>query len=197
MNFLGHAFIARNYPHLIAGNFAGDGYKGNLDNFDHLPKNIIDGVRLHRFIDDYTDHHPEIMKAGQILQDKGIKRIAFIATDIILDFYLGKNWANYSAKDYEEFVYKVYDETDPYLDDLDDEFNFLYVRLKKYGWMLDYKTEEGIQKILRQFSKRIKFENDLDKCFAIYKSEEKTFDEHFKKFLVDIEASSIEFISAL
>ena len=197
MNFLGHAFIARNHPHLIAGNFAGDSYKGNLEKFNHLSKDIIDGIKLHRFIDDYTDHSSHIIKAGQLLQQKGVKKIAFIATDIILDFYLASNWKNYSSINYEAFIDEIYKFTDPFLEDLDDEFDFLYVRLKKYGWMLDYKSEEGIQKILRQFSKRMRFENDLDKCFAIYKSDQKTFDEHFKNFLVDIEASSIEFISAL
>jgi acyl carrier protein phosphodiesterase len=197
MNFSGHAFIARNHPHLIAGNFAGDSFKGNLDKFDHLPKNIMDGVRLHRFIDDYTDSSPYILKAGQLLQNQGIKKISFIATDIILDFHLTSKWEEYASSKYEDFVQMVYDNTDPYLEELDEEFNFLYSRLKKYGWMLDYTTEDGIQKILRQFSKRIRFENDLDKCFAIYKSDQKTFDQHFKNFLVDIEAASIEFISAL
>ena len=60
MNYLGHAYIARNNPELIAGNFAGDSYKGYLDNFEHLPKDILNGVKLHRFIDDFTDHNENI-----------------------------------------------------------------------------------------------------------------------------------------
>ncbi|MEO9531877.1 MAG: ACP phosphodiesterase [Crocinitomicaceae bacterium] len=197
MNFLGHAYLSRNYPHLIAGNFAGDSYKGNLNKFDALPKHILDGVRLHRFIDNFTDSSIHIKRAGRILQDKGITKIAFIATDILVDYFLATNWKQYSDQSYDDFLKFVYDNTDPYLDDIDDEFDFLYIRLKKYGWMNDYQTEQGMRKIFRQFSKRIRFENELQQCFEIYLNESETFENHFKTFLIEIEAASVEFIEAL
>ena len=197
MNFLGHAYIARNHPHLIAGNFGGDSYKGNLEKFNHLPKNILDGIKLHRFIDNFTDHSEHILKAGKYLQEKGIKKIAFIATDILVDYYLAGNWSKFSGQTYDEFLEFVYHHTDKDIDHLDDEFDLLFYRLKKYGWMKDYESEKGMRKIFKQFSKRIGFENDLKKCFELYLNEHKTFDEHFHNFLVEIEAASIEFISAL
>lgn len=197
MNFLGHAYIARNYPELIAGNFGGDSYKGNLDNFDHLPKHILDGIKLHRFIDHFTDHSEHIILAGKHLQENGIRRIAFIATDILVDYYLAGNWKDYSDLSYDEFLEFVYTSTDQNLEYMDDEFHLLFSRIKKYGWMKDYESETGMRKIFRQFSKRIGFENDLQKCFEMYLNEQKTFDQHFKNFLVEIEAASIEFISTL
>lgn len=197
MNFLGHAFLARKNPELIAGNFAGDSYKGNLDKFDYLPKHILDGVRLHRFIDNFTDTSEHIKKAGKILQEKGITKIAFIATDILVDYYLAKNWAEYSEIKYDEFLDFTYNNTDPYLDFIEDEFDRMYVRLKKYGWMKDYESEDGMRKIFRQFSKRIGFENDLQQCFEIYLNEHETFGNHFKTFLIEVEAASDEFIRTL
>ena len=103
MNFLGHAYLARNNPELIAGNFAGDGYKGNLDNFDFLPSNILNGVRLHRKIDDITDTNSDIKSAGKIFQENGVSKVAFIATDILLDYYLSSRWGSYHKSDYEVF----------------------------------------------------------------------------------------------
>ena len=197
MNFLGHAYIARNHPHLIAGNFGGDSYKGNLENFDYLPKHVLDGIKLHRFIDDFTDHSEHIILAGKYLQEKGIRKIAFIATDILVDYYLAENWGNYSNLSYDSFLNFVYESTDKNLEHLDDEFNFLYSSLKMYGWMKDYESETGMRKIFRQFSTRIGFENNLKECFEIYLNDKKTFNEHFKNFLVEIETASIEFISTL
>ena len=196
MNFLGHAYIARNHPELIAGNFAGDSYKGHLENFD-LPKNILDGIKLHRYIDDTTDHSEIIIKAGHILQDHGIKKIAYIATDIIMDHYLSREWVKYSSKDYKLFVDRVYEHTDKDLPLLATEFQQMYSALKQYGWLFDYPTEGGIRKILGQFSHRIRFENELPRCMDIYKKEQKTFDELFSSFLVEIKRSSVEFIEAL
>ncbi len=197
MNFLGHAYIARKHPELIAGNFGGDSYKGNLNKFDFLPKHILDGIKLHRFIDNFTDHSPHILAAGKHLQSKGIQKIAFIATDILVDYYLAENWSDFSDMTYDEFLNYVYQYTDENLHHLDDEFDQLYYRVKKYGWMKDYESEKGMRKIFRQFSRRIGFENKLKECFEIYLNEKKTFDEHFKHFLVEIDQASIEFISTL
>lgn len=193
MNFLGHAYIARNHPELIAGNFAGDSYKGKLDNFD-LPDHIIHGIKLHRYIDDFTDHSEKILTAGHIFQEAGIKRIAFIATDIIMDHFLAREWVRFSSKDYDDFVQAIYTHTDKYLEILDPEFQSLYKNLKLFGWLFDYPTESGIRKILRQFSNRIPFDNELERCLDIYLENKLSFDKHFASFLVEIKEDSVEFI---
>lgn len=196
MNFLGHAYVARNHPELIAGNFAGDSFKGKLENFD-LPKNIIDGVKLHRYIDDTTDHSEIILGAGHIFQEAGIKKISYIATDIIMDHYLAREWVKFSSKDYDTFVHKVYEHTDKYLDQLPADFNWMYQNLKNYGWFYDYPSVEGMRKILTQFSRRIPFENDLPRCMDLYLEHQEAFDTAFSNFLIEIKQSSVEFIEAL
>lgn len=196
MNFLGHAYIARNHPELIAGNFAGDSYKGRLDNFD-LPKNIIDGVKLHRYIDDNTDHSVLILEAGHIFQDNGIKKIAYIATDLLLDHYLAREWIKFSSKDYELFIQAVYKFTEKYLDLLKPDFQGLFANLKEYGWFFDYPTENGMRLILEQFSNRIRFQNELPRCMDIYLEHQAQFDHLFSTFLIDINMRSVEFIEQL
>jgi len=197
MNFIGHAFLARNNPELIAGNFAGDSYKGHLDKFIELPPNVLKGVKLHRFIDDFTDHSEHILAAGKIIQQEGIHKISFIATDILLDHFLTKNWSNYSELAYPDFINFIYKNTDSEITHLASDFQFMYSKLKEYNWLNYYPTEEGIQETLSQFSKRINFENDLDKCMQVYLNNIKTFDQHFKDFLIEIDKASIEFISLL
>ena len=197
MNFLGHAYIARNHPHLIAGNFAGDAYKGNLERFNNIPKHIIQGVKLHRFIDDYTDQSAHILEAGHLLHKAGITRIAYIATDIILDHYLAKNWQQYSNINYKDFINFIYHHTDKELNHLEQRFQFMYSKLKQYGWFYNYPSEKGIQQTLNQLSTRIRFKNDLGKCLNIYLKQQKEFDKHFAAFLVDINTASVEILKEL
>ena len=196
MNFLGHAYIARNHPDLIAGNFAGDSYKGKIENFD-LPNNIIQGIRLHRYIDDFTDRSDFILEAGHIFLDHGIKKIAYIATDLFVDHYLAREWIKYSSKDYEMFVDAVYKYTDKYLDLLKPDFQGMFANLKEYGWFFDYPTEDGMRLILKQFSNRIRFENELPRCMDIYLNHQSHFDHLFSSFLIDIKQESVEFIEDL
>lgn len=194
MNFVGHAYIARNHPELIAGNFAGDSYKGNLEKFDHLPGHILKGIQLHRYIDHFTDTSPIIKSVGKIFQDAGITKVTYIASDIILDHFITKNWSDFSNQPFEDFVSLVYSQTDANLSHLEEDFCFMYERLKQYKWLFQYHTEEGIDMILWQFSRRIGFRNDLANCMQIYKSEKAEIDALFSDFMASIVENSDKFI---
>lgn len=194
MNFLGHAYLARNNPTLIGGNFAGDFFKGNLNNFNLSPE-ILKGVELHRKIDSLTDANLSIKKAGKILQNFGVTKVAFIATDILVDYYLSSNWTLFHESKYEAFLEFVYHHTDAQLSLLPDEFGWLYNRLKKQQWMHQYNTLDGIQNIMKQFSHRIPFENDLQKSFIIYRDEAYAeMNQHFHQFILDIDVEIQQFI---
>jgi len=177
VNFLGHAYIARNHPNLIAGNFAGDSYKGKIENFSNLPEDILNGIRLHRFIDDFTDSSKNV-----------------IASDILLDHHLSREWSSYSDHNYQEFVDFVYENTDAQLNELHPEFQWMYSKLKQYGWLFDYPSIPGISKIMELFSRRIGFENDLLKTVDIYQTRQTEIDQLFHDFLIEINEASAIFL---
>jgi len=195
MNFVGHAYISRNNPELMAGNFAGDSYKGNLEKFTYLPQHILQGIKLHRYIDDFTDTSPLIKKVGQIFQKQGVTKVAYIASDIILDHFITKNWSDFSSKTYKNFIKIVYAQTDKNLPHLEEEFCFMYARLKEQKWLFQYDTEEGIDRILWQFSRRLGFKNDLTKCMRIYQQEKSIIDGLYRDFMATIVNNSNKFIA--
>lgn len=197
MNFVGHAYIARNNPELIAGNFAGDSYKGHLKNFSHLPTHILNGIALHRYIDNYTDSSPWIKSVGKRFQQAGITKVAYIASDILLDHYLTKNWEQYSPLELDDFINLIYQETDKNLMHLEKDFCFMYSKLKEFRWLYHYKTEKGIDQVLWQFSQRLGFKNDLSRCMSIYQAQKIAFDKDFEAFMTQIVDNSAPFIAQL
>lgn len=197
MNFVGHAYIAKNNPELIAGNFAGDSYKGHLSKFSFLPQHILNGIKLHRFIDDFTDSSELIKAIGKIFQTNDIRKVTYIGTDILLDHYITKNWSLYSDVPFERFVQNVYSETDKNLIYLEEEFCFMYKMLKAEKWLFQYATEEGIDLILWQFSRRIGFKNDLTKCMSVYLQNNTEIDQLFGEFMRSIVENSVTYISNL
>lgn len=194
MNFLGHSYLCIGNEHLIAGNLAGDSYKGSLDKISHLPKHIQSGIKLHRFIDDFTDQSKQIVEVAHLFQANGIAKVGYIACDILLDHYLAKNWNLFSDIRYNKFIQTIYSKTDMDLVYLEKDFRFLYDKIKEYNWFLEYPTEEGIEQTLWQFSKRLKFQNDLDKCMKVYLANKNTIESLFKTFLSDIKNASTHFI---
>lgn len=197
MNFVGHAYIARNHPQLIAGNFAGDSYKGNLEKFNFLPTHILNGIKLHRFIDDFTDSSEFIKSVGKIFQENDIKKVAYIGSDIILDHYLTKNWSTYSDQSLNDFVNNVYAETDKNLIHLEEDFCFMYSKLKEQEWLFQYDSPEGIDMILWQFSRRMGFKNDLTKCMPVYLKNIEEIDSLFNDFMNSIVENSVKYIHGL
>jgi len=193
MNFLGHSYLCIENEHLIAGNLAGDSYKGSLTKINHLPKHIRDGVKFHRFIDNFTDQSNQIKEVAHIFQANGISKVAFIACDILIDHYLAKNWNQYSVCEYEQFIYKIYSEVDDNIQFLETDFLFLYERMKEYGWFFQYRDENRIEIILLQFSNRLPFENDLGKCMKVFLENIKVIESLFKTFLNDIRIASDQF----
>lgn len=180
--------------HLTTGNLAGDSYKGNLSNYSHLPKHLQHGIKLHRFIDDFTDQSEHITEVAHIFQKNGISKVSFIACDILLDHFLAKNWKDYSDWPYPDFVNSVYAEVSSNLMHTESDFRFLFNKMREYGWFYEYPSIEGIGLILRQFSTRMKFVNQLSQSSDVYLNNQTTIDTYFKTFLTEIKIKSEQFI---
>lgn len=189
MNFLGHCFLSRHDKSLIPGNLAGDYFKGDLSKFKKTPEHIIKGVEIHRFIDSTTDNSPLIQEAAHLLQESGVKRISYIASDILLDHYLAKKWNKYSSKNLNKFIKKSYTLTENELKHLPADFCVMFVQMKKHNWLSRYKYEEGIDLILHKFSNRLPFQNNLHEAFPAYNENKKEINKLYKQFLKDIDST--------
>ncbi len=187
MNFLGHCYLTRLNKNLIPGNLAGDYFKGDLKKHSNYPKHIIRGVEIHRYIDHTTDNSPFIQEAAHLLQESGIRRISYIATDILLDHYLAKKWKKHSSRNLNQFIQKAYNLTDKELNNLPHDFKPMFKQMKKQNWMGKYKYDDGIDLILHQFSTVIPFTNNLHESFRAYQENKKEMNKLFKAFLKDID----------
>lgn len=58
MNFLAHLHIADVSNTSLVGNLLGDFVRG--DPTGKYQEDWVEGIRIHRFVDSYTDNHPDI-----------------------------------------------------------------------------------------------------------------------------------------
>mgnify|MGYP006177845877 CR=1 FL=1 len=65
MNYLAHSFLSFTDGQIV-GQFLED-FIRNRDRFS-FPKDIQDGITLHRAIDTYTDSHPAIHEAKKVFE---------------------------------------------------------------------------------------------------------------------------------
>lgn len=105
MNFLAHFHLAWPEEGLIVGALEGDYYKGPFKG--DLPRDIEQGVVLHRAIDAYTDQHERVVALRQALPPQ-LRRYAGILIDLSFDHFLARYWQDFSDVPQQEFNAAVY-----------------------------------------------------------------------------------------
>lgn len=183
MNYLAHAYLSFQQEEILVGNFFGDFVKGKM--MDTFPKGVRHGILLHREIDHFTDTHP-LVRAGQTYLHPKFGHYSTVITDIYFDYFLGKNWQNYSQQPLEEFTKDVYRQISNYEPYFPDRFGNLFYWMKKDNWLLNYSTIEGIQKSLTGLSKRTRFDSKMEEAHLTLLEKEKEFELIFFAFFEDL-----------
>ncbi len=172
MNFLAHIYLSFEDDEITIGNFIADSIRGNK--FEHLPKRVQKGIKLHRQIDSFTDAHPTWRKSTKRLH-KNYGHYSGIIVDIFYDHFLAKNWKKYSDTPLDVFV-------DDFYDLLEDNYDILPIgvhRMMPYmisdNWIFNYSKMKGIGKVLHGMNRRTKNKSKMN--FAILDLEE-----HYDKF---------------
>lgn len=188
MNYLGHAFLTPQITDLLIGNFLGDHVKGKLKG--KYPEYIQEGIKLHRFIDTFTDSH-EIVRAHCNIMEPKLGHLAGVAMDMIYDHVLVTNWEHFSDQPVETFIQSTYEEIQSYSDYFPPKFELMFSYMRRDNWLLEYGNEAGMLKALNGLShkikNKIKLENDLPVCWDVYQEHKTEITEGFKLFVKDIQ----------
>lgn len=101
MNNLAHTLLAGDDEALQLGGMLGDFVRGQPDPAQY-PARVIQGIRLHRAIDVFTDAHPEVLAAKALLPSP-YRRYAGILLDMWFDHCLACDFAHWSPQPLADF----------------------------------------------------------------------------------------------
>lgn len=184
MNFLAHAYLARNSESLLIGNFIADFVKGNqIDKYDN---DIIRGIRMHRKIDDFTDKHPVFKKSKKRILLK-YRHYSGVIIDLFYDHFLAKNWDDYANQSLEQFVDRTYQTMKDHMDIMPPRVKSILPFMIKYNWLVNYKTVDGIDQSLKGLSRRTSYPSGMEHAsldlIKHYSSFEKDFNDFFPEII--------------
>lgn len=172
----------------MVANLFGDFVKGK--DYSFLPTIIQEGVLLHRQIDDYVDHHPQVTELRLHLYSE-LPKIAGIAIDLYFDHLLAKNWSVYHPDNLDHFVSSFLDYTSnvQHLKFKNPDFNYpprflnLLNAIDKHDLLRRYANVEGLSLASEGLSRRISFPNNLNEAVAVFKNNEKYIEEVFENYM--------------
>ena len=193
MNYLAHARLSFNDPHLVTGNLISDFVKGSRQY--EYPVAIQQGIRLHREIDAFTDAHPAIKQIKELFYaDYG--RYAGAFADVCMDYFLANDTEEFENEQaLDQFVIQTHQQLEIHAVLLPEKFQPVFQSMKQHHWLFHFRHEHGIEKSFRSLVKRAAYLNDSTRAFELfleYQIEMKTL---YEVFFPELKNFALQYIS--
>jgi len=153
MNYLAHSFLSFTDGQIV-GQFLEDFIK-NKDRFS-FPKNIQDGITMHRAIDTYTDSHPAIHEAKKVFAPL-VRLYAGAFVDVSMDYFVANDLKLNSLAEWKAHslhVYKALHDNEQWLPE---NFKIMFRKMEQDDWLYNYRKEENIGYSMRNVLNKAKY----------------------------------------
>ncbi|MFT5122958.1 MAG: acyl carrier protein phosphodiesterase [Kiritimatiellia bacterium] len=162
MNYLAHIYLAEPELESRLGNFVADFLRG-VDRDQFSPR-VMDGIRMHWKVDQFTDAHP-VFKQSRARLPVDHRRYAGILIDIFYDHFLARHWDQFGLGPLDVYADEVLDRFIAYEGFLPERARWVIQRLKLDRRFTSYATINGIDEVLCGVSLRLSKINPL--CGAV------------------------------
>jgi len=183
LNFLAHLYLSQNNTNILIGNFIADHIRGNK--YESFSKEIQQGIFLHRAIDTFTDAHKIVRKSKRRLHAR-YRHYDGVIIDIFYDYFLAKNWTNYSEIPLAVYTDAIYHLFDKIKLDLPLKSQQFIKYMIEYNILFNYQYKDGIEKVLNGMNHRTKGKSQMNLAIEDLKVLEKELEEDFTLFFKDL-----------
>ncbi len=167
MNYLAHATFSFGDADLLLGNLIGDHVKGQQA-LAALPGRVADGVRLHRALDAFTDHHPATRRATLPFRP-AYGLYAGPIVDALFDHFLANDPKFYPSADaLLQFTDSVYAQLEPAAAHFPPAFAGYFPHMKAHNWLYGYRTVQGMQRALGGLQRRAKHLAEVETAYGLF-----------------------------
>lgn len=183
MNYLAHFYLA--YPHdeLMFGNFIGDGVKGS--DLMRFSEGIQRGIRFHRFIDSYTDSHPEVAEAKRLFQPFQGK-YSPVVVDVMFDHLLATKWSDFhqlSLEQFAEMCYSLMAQKQAMMPERSARF---YGYMVSNNLLINYGNRDGLDRVFQGMDNRARFASEMKATYDNFITVKDEFTSRFDAFFPDL-----------
>ena len=167
----------------MIGNFIADHIRGN--NYESFSKEIQQGIFLHREIDTFTDAHKIVRKSKRRLHAR-YRHYDGVIIDIFYDYFLAKNWSDYSEIPLDVYTNSIYSLFDEIKLNLPAKSQPFIKYMIEYNILFNYKYKDGIEKVLNGMNRRTKGKSQMNLAIEDLRNLEAELEEDFTLFFKDL-----------
>ena len=196
MNFLAHILLSGENEGVMMGNYVGDFIKGRLSAEKTATWNpdYVVGLKLHRFIDSFTDTHPDVSDAKDVAAVTQGK-LAGIVMDIYFDYFLAKNFDHYHKEPLFVYAHRIYSiiERNEHL--IPETMVPMVRSMIRQDWLTTYATLDGIDTTFKRLSRRAGFLAPISTAVSDLQANEEFYYIKFLSFFPELRRQASQFIA--
>ena len=184
MNYLAHAWLARESDDGILGALLGDFVFGQ-STLQDWPAPVRREILRHRRIDRYTDDHPAVV--AMRTRFGGLRRYAGIVLDVYFDHCLAQGWDRWNDAPLGAFTARIYRILEARRTELPGRLAALAPRMAAHDWLGSYARRESVDAAVRGISTRLSRNGDrLLACLDVLRADEDAAQATFETFFPEL-----------
>lgn len=189
MNYLAHAYLSFNKPEILVGNMISDYIKGKKQ-FDYPPAIQI-GIRLHRFIDTYTDTHNATKELKSFFRPQ-YRLYSGAFADVVYDHFLANDINEIGDEAaLNKFALSTYQLLEPFTGLFPAPFLAMFPYMKEHNWLYNYRYTWAIEKSLAGVARRAVYLNESKIAFEIFNEHYDAMQLCYAEFFPDLKKFTI------
>ncbi|MET4105954.1 acyl carrier protein phosphodiesterase [Hymenobacter sp. UYP22] len=195
MNFLAHLLLSGSpantpyYADVVVGNFAAEAVRGRAGLLAY-PEPVQRGIRLHRFIDSFTDAHPAVRRTTARLREAGLGKWAGVVSDVGFDHLLARDFARYHPQEpLPDFAQRQYQLLHQRRYELPERLQEMLHYMRQHDWLTGYAHPEGLHRALLGLSRRVPAAGVLANGAAAFLKELPAYEADFAEFWPELRAA--------
>jgi acyl carrier protein phosphodiesterase len=182
MNYLAHSFLTFT-DRQIVGQFLED-FIRNRDRFS-FPKDIQDGITLHRAIDTFTDSHPAIHEAKKVFAPL-VRLYAGAFVDVSMDYFVANDLSLNSLQGWKDHSLKVYRVLNENYEFLPENFRRMLEKMEQDNWLYNYRQDQNIKYSMRNVLNKAKYLETNIPVFEAFLDNKETLQKCYADFFPDL-----------
>lgn len=172
---------------MLIGNFMTDFLKKKEEG--NYSGRVLDGIKLHRQIDSYTDSHPASLELRAMLRKRHGK-YASVVVDLVWDYYLSTNWKLFSGSSLPDFNKGIYEILAKRKEELPIKLREKIDKMMENDFLMAYANKDNMSVSLAWMDKRVNFSSAFKDAVLDIEENHDRIDELFKRFFPDLIAHS-------
>jgi acyl carrier protein phosphodiesterase len=158
MNYLAHLSLSFKNDDLMLGNLVADFTR--KAKFGDFSSEVQRGIKLHHFIDDFTDSHSLVDAAKALIRPQQGK-FSGVVMDIYFDHLLARDyhfWHEESLADFAQNAYRLFNCRK---EELPETTLGMLHYMEKGNWLYNYASHNGLSQSLEGMSRRTAYNNSM------------------------------------